>query len=185
MPTYDPIASSQYAPDAPVTSEWGAAASENPLAIAEASAGAPYNQTAWHPFDGVTVGDSATGLFYDHAVDGNVVKETANFVDGYEYAIAFIDVSAANTDDLTVELYLATTAFWAGSVAFATGTGSGNYFSGLAELLFARETVRAHPVRPFGVISFATAQKVRNARVDMTLALSGKCYLYRRRAWAL
>ncbi|NIZ63280.1 hypothetical protein DL239_20135 [Sedimentitalea sp. CY04] len=60
--------------------------------------GSPYHGI--YPYDGVTVGDGATGLLYDHAVDGNVtVVTTPTLEAGYVYYVYFRGVSFGGSAD--------------------------------------------------------------------------------------
>jgi len=88
------ITDSQVDPDAPITSGLGYSWRDNPIAIAEGSANAPVLSTGWHPYDKVTVGDTADGLFYDFDVDGAVATITSpTFADGYDYMVRWYNLS--------------------------------------------------------------------------------------------
>lgn len=79
------------------TDEKATAAFENAVALAEAATGAPYVENGWHPYNGVTVGDGATGKIYDSAVDGALAtKDSPDFEDGYEYMFLFEQVSSSS-----------------------------------------------------------------------------------------
>ena len=85
----DPI-ESETDPDAPLTSGLGKRWDNNPIAMGECAEGAPYMQTAWHPFDGVYDGDGKDGVIYDFAVDGAVSSvDYTTWLDGYEYGFIF------------------------------------------------------------------------------------------------
>lgn len=70
---------------------------DNPVAIAEGATGAPVLSAAWHPYDMVNVGDGATGVIYDFAVNGAQASVTVNFEDGYDYLIHLIGISPSVT----------------------------------------------------------------------------------------
>ncbi len=61
---------------------------DNFAGMAAAEAGAPVVFAGWHPYDKVTIGDSADGKFYDFSVNGAQASVvTPDFEDGYEYRI--------------------------------------------------------------------------------------------------
>jgi hypothetical protein len=79
---------------------------DNPTAISEGSTDAPVNQTGWHPYDMVNVGDGADGEFYDFSVDGtSAAISSPAFEDGYEYALVLEDfqIAAPSSSTLTIE----------------------------------------------------------------------------------
>ncbi|OLS51833.1 hypothetical protein [Rhodovulum sulfidophilum] len=90
----------------PTGTEFGAISGTQIAAAVDARMGAvgtPVNEAAWHPYDMVRVGDGATGLFYDSAVDGDVFPlQTPAFEDGYEYAFAFEAVTPTGSGTIEV-----------------------------------------------------------------------------------
>lgn len=105
-----------------ITLQQGRALRDNPIAIAEGAAGAPYAAAGWHPYNGVTVGDGATGTIYDFAIDGSVASiETPNFVDGYEYMITFDSLAQAGSNR-TIAWYRETSAAWSTSFVIPNET---------------------------------------------------------------
>ncbi|NDK36971.1 hypothetical protein [Rhodovulum sulfidophilum] len=64
----------------PTGTEFGAISGAQIAAVVDARNGAvgtPVNEAAWHSYNMINVGDRATGLFWDHSVDGNIsVLET-------------------------------------------------------------------------------------------------------------
>jgi hypothetical protein len=120
MTTYRAIATTETDADSPVTATLVGALANNPTAIAEGATGAPINQTGWHPYDAVMVGDGADGVFYDHSVDGSQSSvETPDFEDGYEYRVIASDVShsgGATNHAPVLQMYLATSASYSDAV---------------------------------------------------------------------
>ena len=108
MTTYRSIAATEVDPDSPVTSTLMVALTDNPIAISEGSTGAPYLQSAPHPYNGVTVGDGNTGLLYDFSVDGGVVSvQTPNLESGYVYTVRTVNTSrgTGSVQDLEVDWF--------------------------------------------------------------------------------
>ena len=92
---------------------------------AEGSSGALLS-AVWHPYDMVTVGDGATGAFYDFAVDGVQATITApTFVDGYDYLIRFVGLSHNN----------GTRDFRANGAPVVASIASSNILTGYMELI--------------------------------------------------
>lgn len=86
MTTYRVIAATETDPDSPVTSTLVIALADNPTSIAEGAVTAPPNQSGWHPFDQLFIGDGNTGVIYDFAVDGLVGEvDSPDFEVGFEY----------------------------------------------------------------------------------------------------
>ncbi|MDZ7906414.1 MAG: hypothetical protein U5N55_12010 [Cypionkella sp.] len=86
--------------------------------MAAGDVGAPYIQAAWHPYDGVIVGDGNDGVIYDFAVDGSVSTITSpDFVDGAEYAFLQERVSGSAGPSLTytINFFRETTGTYAGA----------------------------------------------------------------------
>ncbi|RBO54073.1 hypothetical protein DSD19_06325 [Rhodovulum sp. BSW8] len=62
--------------------------------LAEGADGAPVVATGWHPYNKITVGDSATGLFWSRATSGATTTiTTPDFEDGYEYTVRLMDLA--------------------------------------------------------------------------------------------
>lgn len=77
----------------PITLQQGRGLRDLPIAIAGALATSRLNVTAWHPYNMLRVGDGATGIYYDRAVDpAATVIETPVFEDGFEYSIYFENI---------------------------------------------------------------------------------------------
>jgi len=122
MTSYIAITDTETDPEAPLTATLAKKWRDNPIAIAEGVTSTPYVQTGWHPYNGVTVGDGATGTIYDFAIDGSVASiETPNFVDGYEYMITF-DGLAQSGSNRTIAWYRETSAAWSTSFAIQNET---------------------------------------------------------------
>ncbi len=130
MTTYTAISNASVAVGAIPSSTTVTALRDNPIAIAEASAGAPVSVAGWHPVDKVTVGDGKRGLIYDFAVNGAVASVVSpDFVDGYEYRFVAIDVSGASTAALYFEVFKQTAAAYV--LAIAQGSAAASAKSGL------------------------------------------------------
>jgi hypothetical protein len=102
-----------------ISLQTGRSLRDNPIAILEGATGAPANFYAWNPYNVATVGDGTTGLFYDHAVTGNVsTVETPDFVDGYAYRIRYEALKHDSFSDQTLQtnLYRETNAAYVGAV---------------------------------------------------------------------
>lgn len=148
MTSYITITDAETDPEAPLTSELAKKWRDNPIAIAEGSNGSPINQTGWHPYNKVTVGDSNTGLIYNFPTDGAVATVTSpDFVDGYDYAF-FIDRilgTSAILQDLRIDWYRGTSAAYSGPSALPamliSTTTAENAF---IELPMVRVTKRYH-----------------------------------------
>lgn len=102
-----------------ISLQTGRSLRDNPIAILEGATGAPANFYAWNPYNVATVGDGTTGLFYDHAVTGDVATvETPDFVDGYAYRIRYEVLAHGSFSDQTLQtnLYRETDASYVGAV---------------------------------------------------------------------
>lgn len=128
MTTYRAIAPTEDAVEAFITAELADAWTNNVLAIAEADANAPVNQTHWHPYNKVTNGDANTGLIYDFGVSGAVANVTTpNFVDGYEYRLIYDGISGSGTGvDFTIALYRETDAAYGTAMVLFNNLTSGS-----------------------------------------------------------
>jgi len=175
---------------------------DNPVAVADASSGAPVVFAGWHPYDKVSVGDGKDGLIYDFAVDGVVAEViTPDFVDGYEYRIVGNRLShnSVTTRELLLDLYKETSASYSRSFT-STQANSSALYSFDWEILLPRITSTAH----FGrfvlligttfdaTVATATAsyngtpQKALNAKISFfgESIDAGKIYMFRRREYA-
>jgi len=78
--------------------------------------GAPVNEAVWHPYDAARVGDGATGVIWDHAMNGNSGQyiETPELSPGeYEYRLYLIDVQTnSSRSDITLEVYIPDRSEW-------------------------------------------------------------------------
>jgi len=202
MTTYNAITDSQVDPDAPLTSQLGYQWRDNPIAMAEGSAGAPYVAAGWHPYDGVTVGDGADGVIYDFAVDGAVSSVTTpDFVDGFEYQIHYYGLTASSgTPTLQTVFYRETTAAFSGpwaTITMSAATG----VTGINELtapMVSSRIFRFMDISPVefatngnpsttaifpGVLRHTTAQKILRAKLAPSTATtfsSGKIFMMKR-----
>lgn len=113
----------------PITLQQGRALRDNPEAIREAIPGAPYIAQEWHPYNGVSVGDGNTGLFYDFAVHGVVASvETPNWADDYEYMVSCIGISGngigTGSVNFQVAVYPETSAAYTATVPITAFTNA-------------------------------------------------------------
>lgn len=172
---------------------------DNPVAIAEAAAGAPIDVNNWHPVDKVTVGDGKTGLIYDFAVNGvQAGVVTPDFEDGYEYRVIAIDISHNSISNRTLQLglYLQTSATYETVVAVGDNNNSANFgFDALINI--PRIVSRTHSVLYVGVVNGSssntstgvvfnsTPQKLLRAeiRFGSNSIDGGKIYFLRRREY--
>lgn len=135
MTAWRDMPNSEFAQDAALKTETGVAFRDNPIAIAEGSTDAPYVQAAWHPYDGVIIGDGNNGLIYDFSVDGSVASVTTpDFEDGYEYKLYVDRVAQTNISNgaVSMDLYKETDAAYQGLLEDLTDdwdSGGGNGFS--------------------------------------------------------
>lgn len=100
----------------PITLQQGRALRDNPIAMAEGAAGAPFLRH-WRPYDALAVGDGATGVIYDHATDGTVASVTSpDFEAGWDYRFVVEDLTPSISGDsyLALQLYGATEGGWSG-----------------------------------------------------------------------
>lgn len=177
----------------PITLQQGRALRDNPLAISEGdSTGAPYMQTSWHPYDGVTVGDGNTGQIWSFAVDGAVAAiETPNFVNGFEYRLVGFDVSNSAGSAQTLQYQLRRQS----DAGLTTGVDLPGYsgISGAQTLSFVIETIQPrrsainHLINGANVAIGLSATQIRNIRLTWTASANfdaGAVFLYRRRTYA-
>jgi hypothetical protein len=202
MTTYTTISNAAVAVGAIPSSTTVTALRDNPTAIAEASSGAPVVFAGWHPVDKVSVGDSANGLIYDHAVTGNVSSVvTPNFEDGYEYRVVASDLlcDSASTVRLNLEGFYQTDATYYRIRYSGDGTGTSFRWGYDLEIVTPRIARRSHLANGWtykngdfgndGVDSAAydsTVQKLLRARVRFTTGniSGGKIHFFRRREYA-
>ena len=108
MTTFTTISNAAVAVGAIPSSATVQAFRDNPLAIAEGASGAPVLSSGWHPYNKVTIGDAATGIIYDSAVNGAVADiTTPDFADGWEYKIVarLLGHGSGSARSLTVSGY--------------------------------------------------------------------------------
>jgi len=126
MATYRDIASTETDPQAPITSALMKALDANVDATAEGATDSPVNQTGWHPYNMVNVGDGNTGRFYDFATDGALATiTTPTFADGYDYLVRWVGASPAG----------GTPVFQIGGVSVSGNIGGGASVTGFLEIL--------------------------------------------------
>lgn len=95
MTAFTTLLNSLFLPGKRILGATGMALRDNVAATAEGASGAPVLSSGWHPYNKVTVGDSATGIIYDFAIDGAVASViTPTLVDGYDYMIHWSGISA-------------------------------------------------------------------------------------------
>lgn len=169
---------------------------DNPVAIAEASTGAPVVQAGWHPYDKVTVGDGKTGLIYDFAVNGLQANVTTpDFEDGYEYRIIGHSLTSSNTGvvRLNINGYFETDAVYR-RLSFSPDASGINPFACDVVIPIPRVSKQIHMVLGNMAVSNAvamsndlpydpTVQKLLRARINFTAGSisNGKIWFLRRR----
>lgn len=95
MTSYVAIPDNNIDQDSPITQPLMTALRDNPISIAEGANGAPYMQTAWHPYNGLLVGDGNTGRIYNEPTDGAVTNiTTPDFETGYDYQIVLASIDS-------------------------------------------------------------------------------------------
>jgi hypothetical protein len=173
---------------------------DNPVAVADASSGAPVVFAGWHPVDKVSVGDGKDGLIYDHAVTGDVASViTPDFVDGYEYLIMGQNLSHndGSSRNLIVDFYKQTSASYTTAESFP-GISAGTNVIFVGEIKFPRIASNAHflsysyvtssggPLGSSDAASTGTVEKVLRARIRFSAGSidEGKVWLFRRREYA-
>ena len=170
---------------------------DNPVAVADASSGAPVVFAGWHPYDKVSVGDGKDGLIYDFAVDGVVAEViTPDFVDGYEYRIVGVNTSSSSSSvQLLLDLLKETSAIY--STAF-TSTQTTGFWSFDWDILMPRISASSHlgriVIQQNTVLDAASVTASYNATVQKALRArmifnsgsfdAGKIYMFRRREYA-
>lgn len=202
MAAWTPLLNSIFLVGKPTTSPTGLALRDNPIAIAEGASSAPYTAAEWHPYNGVSHGDGATGAIYDFAVHGAVASfETPNFVDGFEYRILINGLSHnAASGNLTFEVFRETSGSYAASHTMLSMAGAIYFAHGHIEILRPRDvrasiscpsllhstistnaTVSAAAAGAF--FTYSTAQKITKARVGISSGTfdAGSAVLLKRR----
>lgn len=172
---------------------------DNVPATAEASSGAPVIAAGWHPTTKVNVGDTATGLIYDFAVNGATTAiVTPDFEDGYEYRLAVFGIShsSGTTGPFYIDLYKASTGYTTGFQV--SGMASSNFLSCDVEILLPRIDSTQHFIRGVAALDNTTATVVTNLAYNATSQKvlrasvnfngknidNGRVYLFRRREYA-
>lgn len=198
MTTYSTISNASVAVGAIPSSTTVTALRDNPIAISEASSGAPVMVSGWHPVDKVTIGDGKAGLIYDSSTTGIVASViTPDFVDGYEYRIFADNLSHdnASAQSIIVEFYHEP----AGSYVIYANVGNfsaANQTSFDAQPLLPRVGKNANFLNWFyrfgsSVVSAVemqvtgSVQKILRARIRFSAGSidNGKIYLMRRREY--
>ena len=178
------ITDTQVDPDAPLTSQLAYGWRDNPIAIAEGAAGAPYVQSSWHPYNGVTVGDGNTGLILDAAVTtGLTTFTTPTFDAGWDYKLEMYGLGS------TVTSFARTIAFRRdvdGVFVTFTATPASQYQTARIELLASPSGTRFHWVNYFSGSEFDAGVATRLNAIRYTASApgfnTGKVYLYRRKS---
>jgi hypothetical protein len=198
MTTYSTISNAAVAVGAIPSSTTVTALRDNPIAIAEAAAGAPVIFAGWHPVTKVTVGDGVIGKYYDFSVDGAVASITSpDFEDGYEYRIIIDGASHGSgaSRAFSVGLYEETDAAYETVYTSATIASSQTVFLDM-EILMPRLSKATHIVRVNGRVSGVTindtwltsgTNKILNVKFNWDGGITfdaGKVYLFRRREFA-
>lgn len=139
MATYTDPSTIGTSPNDPVTSEFGTAALDNPIAIAEGAFGAPINQTGWYPYNLTTVGGTEDGVIYDFTVDGAVtILDSPDFVDGYEYGFLFRNMSSTAALTVTMQLEREDNNTYSAAETIMTTLSAVNEVSSFVQVLFPR-----------------------------------------------
>lgn len=199
MTAYTTLTNATFLPGKPILGSTGSALRDNPLAMAEADSTAPVNQTAWHPYNKVTNGDTNTGLIYDFGVSGAVASVVSpDFADGYEYKFIYLNISGTSgTSNLTIDLYKETDAAYQSCTPnLASSIATADNYSGILIVNHPRLSRTTWSVDAKywkeGTASFlggdlimydATVQKLLRARFSFSSGNidNGKIYMYRRR----
>ena len=173
MTSYVAIPNGDIDQDSPVTQPLMTALRDNPIAIAEGDNTAPVNQTAWHPYNKVTVNDANTGIIYNFPTDGAVATVTSpDFQDGYEYAFMFdLILGTVSIATLQIDWYRETSAAYSGSTAvngFPNSSTSAP-MSGFIALPFVRVARRYHTAIGEGFSGTTNSF----ASIPTTIVLSG------------
>lgn len=124
---------------------------DNVIATTEGAAGAPVNQSAWHPYNMIAYGDGNYGKIYDFAVNGAVTTiVTPDFVDGYEYRLRFSEISLAAVatfpNAFQLQLYRETDGAYGTALSLGTMTANAVRLSGQIEINRPRVVSTTHIV---------------------------------------
>lgn len=209
MTTYTDHADALFNTGKPILGAVHLEARDNLIATAEGSSDAPVMASAWHPYDMVNVGDGATGVIWDHAVDGNTDPiVTPTFSVDFDYLIVLDGLSVNLSANMGVDLYKGTSGVWAAAIsgiALGTSEVSGGMYGsiilarpsassvghsavvrdGIATLASGSVTTLVAPYGRAGIATNATRQIVTAARLGLDGASvfdGGKVRLYRRRS---
>lgn len=172
MADWTTITDTQVDPDAPLTSQLAYGWRDNVIAAREGAVNSPYERSGWHPYNGVTIGDGATGVIYDFAVHGAVASVVSpDFEDGYEYMLVMsgIDSSGA-VDNFYIEAYKETSGAY---LTLVTNTYAPSLVNDLAirlELYWPRVTsIRAFTSGNISGVAVSPAQKLLRFRVRFNI----------------
>ena len=193
MTTYNAstVSDTAIASGKPITLQQGRAQRDNLIAAREGATGAPYEASAWHPYNGVTIGDGATGLFYDFAVHGAVASvDTPTFADPYEYALLGEGLSHnTGATNIDLRLYRETSAAYV-SVFSRNMPSSPSTLTVWAEIYRPRIAATSMRVMVAGDSAdysncfhdITPSQKISKAQLILSGATfdAGKIYLYKR-----
>lgn len=169
------------------------AAFENAVALAEGATGAPHIFAAWHPFNGVLVGDAGDGLLWSFARDGGVASITSpDFEDGFEYRLLCHDLghNQGSNRTLLFEAQRNDTSAWVTFYSNTTLGGGRNSF--VFDLPSARLSARVKPIipavstgTPFQFVDLGAVTKIKAIRATLNLNtfVTGAVYLQRRLAF--
>ena len=139
MTTFNPstVSNTTIASGKPITLQQGRALRDNLAAAREGATGAAYEASAWHPHDGVTIGDGATGLIYNQSVHGTVATlETPAWADGYEYRFIYEGLrhNSGSNQSFRVEFYKSADASYVSAINIGGLASSGSDFNGYSEV---------------------------------------------------
>lgn len=204
MTTYSTITDGQIDQDSPITQPLITAIRDNPIAIAQRSAGAPFVENIWYPYDSNYSGEN-DGVFYDNSVDGDVsIVESPTFEADFDYLFYVDDLMVGPSNgNLIFQSYFETSAEYGGFYRVAgPQAGMANYCS--IEFIRPFKVANIHIV-PFvqtaqlastgstansGILSEqlynrTTAERLSKFRITATgnnNITSGKFYMYKRKA---
>jgi hypothetical protein len=191
-------------PDARITSDMAKGWWKNVISAARGETGSPYIETAWHPYNGVTVGDGATGTIWDFATDGAVTVDGPLFQDGFTYRLVVNGFTASGLGSVGAGAAIEARVIGAtsgtahlienlASLAFGGDTGAGN---GWCDLEYPRTSQHRHHgmiannvAAPVGfLVSEGTAQKLSRYRLTFTTTggatiTGGRCRMFRKRLY--
>lgn len=191
-------------PDARITSDMAKGWWKNVIAAARGDTGSPYIETAWHPYNGLTVGDGATGTIWNFATDGAVTVDGPLFEDGFTYRLVvngFTATGLGSVGDVAgvaARVIGATsgTAHLISTLVQLSNGGDTRVGNGWCDLEYPRTSQRAHhgmfatsagSVGGFSVLE-NTAQKLSRYRLTFTTTggatiTGGTCRMFRKRLY--